>query len=1485
MQFFYNLIYRSSFAILLGCFCLSDTVSAITHSSSGLTQNPPSKGGLGGSPRTRTLSFSYSVRKSYSLLLAQQPASSQNKPQAPEPNVQVAEVVVKGAEGKLLDLVRQTAKIKPGGMTTRSGLQADINAIFATGYFSNVEAVPEDVSKGVRVTFIVVTNPVLRRVELSGNTLVPVKTINEIFSQQYGSILNLGTLTSGTAKLNKWYQDNGYIVAKVASPNVSKDGIVKLKVAEGVVENIQVRFVDKDGKDKDDKGKPITARTPPAAILKRVRLIKPGQIVNRSQAEKDLQNVLKLGVFDDVQMKFNPGKDNQTIALIEVVENDLASDAAFIQLQEELDTIQAKKNPIEEAKILRKQGHLLYSKDKYQKAVEKYQAAIKLLQSEKDIIGIAKIYNNIGNTYYKEKTYNQAISNYQNALKNYRSKQNKLGEAIVSNNLGNTYIESKQYDKAVDSYNKAQQVFAELKEPFWQAISLHNLAFSYYFSDNKDKAIASHNQVISFWKSIKQNPADINKLLENDNTKPSIKTGSIYFGLATSTKAGTYFQATLQLDETLTNKIQDKRLWLAGTLFNSANVFRTSGDYQQAIYSYNDALELWKSLNFGKLITSISDSSNINWSNTLNTLFDSIGKISLYQTYNDLGQKQLSSQYSQQLVDMLKKEGSVILASIQDNNQNSAQLKNIVSTFAPIFINLFTQRQTGTISNETIFHDFYPPLMEYLKQYLSQNKDKQFTTFFETFFKYFNAITNTTSADKLAQSDDNNKKQQALKFYQQNLVTLKSIKDEDLCFDKLLSMFDLQKVSLNQQQNKIKNLCFLSLKGQQAKTLNAIAKLQLDFKENQQAILSLKQALTLTQTESAKPVENPKNQQKIQELVNQIQAISQNSNSNDLSQFEPLLKTVKTIFADYSVKEAKTNTAEALALLGQAYVAEQNYQKASEFYNSSLMLWQATDNVIKQADTRLAIANMERTSGNLTQSKTEIEKAIETIESERAQTSYQEQQQQQHELGNDDDKNKFPQVIPKPSSYKSYLDLANYLESKQSYYDFYIDLLMQLHNKQPKAGYDGLAFQASERSKSRSLRAILNKSLNQNLSKTKQAKTSETSYVELAKVPSLSEIQQQLLDDNTLLLEYTLGKERSYLWAITKNSIQTYQLPKRAEIDALSRQFIELLKSPAYRLGTRGINVVPNGETINSSQVPNQLSQILIAPIAEKLANKRLLIVSDGVLQYVPFAALPKSAKDKDIKPLLVDHEIVGLPSASLQTLLKRGNTQKQKPSQTLAMFADPIFSRSDERVKMDSNTISPVTLFKRLPGTRKEANQITSLIPSQKLIKLDSAASYQAATSPELSKYRFIHFATHGVFDAQRPERSGVIFSAVNEQGELQRSLLSTPDAFRLNLSSDLVVLSACTTALGKEIKGEGLIGLTGGLMYAGSKSVVSSFWDVDDGGTAELMTRFYSKMLKDNLSPTAALRTAQLEMWNLSKWQAPYYWAAFTIQGDTRR
>jgi CHAT domain-containing protein len=589
------------------------------------------------------------------------------------------------------------------------------------------------------------------------------------------------------------------------------------------------------------------------------------------------------------------------------------------------------------------------------------------------------------------------------------------------------------------------------------------------------------------------------------------------------------------------------------------------------------------------------------------------------------------------------------------------------------------------------------------------------------------------------------------------------------------------------------------------------------------------------------------------------------------------------------------------------------------------------------------VAIGERNRGNLAAAQTAIESAIANIESLRTKV-----------------------INPE-------LRLS-YFEGVQDYYEFYVDLLMRLHKQHPKDGFDGKALQTMERARARSLldtlkeanadirqgvdapllqrereiqlqlnaRAQIQMQLlsqpHSELQATAIAEEIDTLIKDLQQVETeirqmsphyaalmqpqpltLKEIQTQVLDQDTLLLEYSLGEERSYLWVVTSSSITSHELAKRSEIETAARHFYDLLNARNVRVKgeTDALRTVRVGQA--DAEIPvaaASLSRMVLAPVAGQLGTKRLMIVSDGALHFVPFAALPVGRVPR---PLIADHEIVNLPSASTLAVVRSEVAGRPMAPRSLAVLADPVFMKDDERIKQvrykdtvgdrprwvtkprrdestmdrqlvkaaaeDTGVASEGLYIPRLPGTRQEAEQIAAMVPVlERRLALDFAASRDTATSAELGQYRYVHFSTHGLLNSVHPELSGVVLSLVNERGEAQDGFLRAHEFFNLKLPAEVVVLSACQTGIGKTLRGEGLVSLTRGVMYAGAPRVVVSLWGVSDWGTTELMVRLYQGMLKEDMRPAAALRAAQKSLMNEKRWASPYYWAPFTLQGEWR-
>lgn len=399
---------------------------------------------------------------------------------------------------------------------------------------------------------------------------------------------------------------------------------------------------------------------------------------------------------------------------------------------------------------------------------------------------------------------------------------------------------------------------------------------------------------------------------------------------------------------------------------------------------------------------------------------------------------------------------------------------------------------------------------------------------------------------------------------------------------------------------------------------------------------------------------------------------------------------------------------------------------------------------------------------------------------------------------------------------------------------------------------------------------------------------------------------QALLDPETVLLEYSLGQKHSHIWIIGESSLEVRELPEGSAIERLAAQFHRAISTRPC-----SINRGPELKSIDSicpdrasERLAMRLSRMILSPLSDKIAGKRLVIVPDGALHYVPFSALP--APDAPTVPLILKHEIVSLPSASVLAAIRRANTNRRFSGE-VAILADPVFEPTDYRVTGKVSVLFSPTgsrqageplsgsaaqigamkrdafHLRRLIYSREEANAILALTrPANTMTALDFRANRTTVLNPELARYRIIHFATHGFIDTKHPELSGLVLSLVNRQGKPQDGFVGLEDIYNLELPVDLVVLSACSTGLGEEIKGEGVISLTRGFMYAGARRVVASLWNVNDFATSELMASFYRAMERKKMAPAAALREAQIHLWSTKQWRSPYYWAAFQIQGE---
>lgn len=632
--------------------------------------------------------------------------------------------------------------------------------------------------------------------------------------------------------------------------------------------------------------------------------------------------------------------------------------------------------------------------------------------------------------------------------------------------------------------------------------------------------------------------------------------------------------------------------------------------------------------------------------------------------------------------------------------------------------------------------------------------------------------------------------------------------------------------------------------------------------------------------------------------------------------------------------------AEAYALLGKPAEALADFDVA-------ITLWQSLSDRRGKAASLYGIARIKRDRNELEEALKRNHEVIDVIESLRTKVN-------NHQLR------------------------VSYFANQQNYYELYIDLMMRIYERDRSPHYLAEALLASERSRARNLIDTLveaqaditqdvDKTLIKQLREVQQRlnakavaqmdvlnrkhsdqeaaaiareiddliedydglkakiRVSSPKYARLHQPQpvSLKEIQK-MLDDDTLLLEFALGDERSYLWLVSNTSIiASASLPKRAEIEDAARQLYEILTA----LQTRADETAAERQkriamaSARYSSTATKLSRILLGPVAEQLGNKRLVIVGDGVLQYLPFNALPVPAMarldrgaEKRIaaqidttRYLIEDHEIISLPSASAFFVMRSEQGRSKRAPLDVAVLADPVFYKEDPRFNItrdkrsasqaqvlpsassarglpDNLTLRSGLGLQPLPSTLKEAQAIKAAAPPGKaLIALGFEASRATVQELQKGQYRIVHFATHGILNTEHPELSGIVLSLWDADGNPQNDgILRLHDIYNLKLPVELVVLSACSTGLGPIIKGEGLVGLTRGFMYAGSPRVIASLWRVDDLATSLLMGRLYQHILKDGMPPASALRQAQLGMVKGQRWRSPFYWAGFVLQGE---
>ncbi|BAZ04239.1 CHAT domain-containing tetratricopeptide repeat protein [Calothrix sp. NIES-3974] len=1096
-----------------------------------------------------------------------------------------------------------------------------------------------------------------------------------------------------------------------------------------------------------------------------------------------------------------------------------------------------------EADKLTQEGLQLYQQGTAESLIaarQKWESALVLWQKLGDkkaqatiLLGIGRVYSNLG-----EKSF--SLKHYQQALNLYREIDDKGGEATVLNNMGTVYLNLGEIQKALSLFNQALTLRQDQRS---EAITLHNIGQAYNDLGEPQKALTYYNRALLLFRAVADKGMEA-------NTLNSI--GAVYSYLGNQQTALQYLNQALPLRREVKDKSGE-----ASTLSNIGKVYFDLGEKQRALDYFQQALSL------GQLVGDREGQA---------TSLGNIGSV-----YSDLGEKQKALDYHNQALSLRRIIGDRVGEANSLNN-----LGAVYSDLGEKQKAIEFYQQALSISRQVSDRYLEATTLNNIGfVYSGWGENEKALSLYSQALGIFRQIAHKSGEVSVLNGlglvySDLGENQKALEFYHQALSISRQIVNQDLQATTLnniglvYSNLGEKQKALSYYNQVLPIFRAISHKGGEANTLVNIGAVYLDLGEEQKALSYYNQAL-------------------------------------------PVLRVVSD----------KAKEGNALNNIGLVYFQLGEKQKALSYFNQALPLHREVGDRDGEAIIYWNLANLERKQGNLQASLQHIETAIQIIEQLR-------------------------------DTYTNQDLKTRYFATVQNYYKFHIDLLMELNKKNPGKNYNVLALNTSERSRARILLELLAQSqvklrkntdpqllaqeqelqlkrqaqekilaelINQKKPSPETIKKTETEIQNIinqqknlqAKIRAqnperdqitnpqpltLPQIQQQL-DKDTVLLQYSLGKDRSFVWLITPTSMTSYELPKEAEISKIASDLHQNL----------GQSAASTDLAINAAQ---KLSQLILAPVQDKIAGKRLVIVADGILQQIPFAALHNPCRDvtchvstkmTTYQPLFLNHEIVNLPSASTIAIQRQKTTNRKPAPKKLAILADPVYSHDDERVTGKPAPLAPELElersalkrsaqslnrngWRRLPYTGTEAQAILKLFPpTSSLPAFDFDANYNWATSKALNQYQIIHFATHGFVNPDQPELSGLVLSLVDKNGKQIPGYLRLADLFEQDYPAELIVLSACETGLGKNVSGEGLVGLTRGLMYAGAARVALSLWQVNDEGTSVLMQEFYKQMLEGNLTPPQALRAAQKKLWQeSSQWRSPHYWAAFTLQGEWR-
>ena len=630
---------------------------------------------------------------------------------------------------------------------------------------------------------------------------------------------------------------------------------------------------------------------------------------------------------------------------------------------------------------------------------------------------------------------------------------------------------------------------------------------------------------------------------------------------------------------------------------------------------------------------------------------------------------------------------------------------------------------------------------------------------------------------------------------------------------------------------------------------------------------------------------------------------------------------------DLKKRSIRKRAHHTLTSLGLLYHSLGKSQQAYPLLQEALEISRKANDKYQEATVLAALAHIARDRNDLNGAKTKIEEALKIIDTLAIHIN-----------------------VPEWRS--------SYATAQQHFYDLYADILLRLHSRRPSSASHKVAWQQTERGRLGTYLELLDvvrvspaqgvdpklieelKGLRTKLSYAKpstypadqlsglfnryqeverQIRQQNPRYAELLSQTispgSLNELQHKVLKEDTILLEYALGLDRSYLWAITPTTFEVFVLPPQVQLESAEREVRHAMTGVG--LGDSLENGQPETAEEKNRRLKKfepqyyrasaRLSNLLLGPAMSLLGKKKLLIVADGALSRIAFGALPVPTLHPDpsetkFRLLIEDHEIAYAPSAMTLISLHREQDTTKTPVGSVVAIADPVFNSEHKQAShcKDRGFVtasSPGTLsfladqlaneLSPVPFDETEKAKFREGVFGQLPAPLRSELfQFQAKRSnvveDRLARYRDVIFYTHGLLDEREQRMTGLALSRLNEQCETQDSLLSLNDIYNLRLSADLVTLVACNTARNQTMRGFGIGNIARGFMYAGATRVLGTLWNVDGWASLELVTRAYRNR-RAGQSAAEALRTAQLSFLTDGKteWRHPYYWASFILIG----